>query len=131
MAKSATTVSEEGFASTSRIRDYEVSIDPTGESAPDTLELLLADYAACAVPAFRVGAKQRGVDELGHLEIEASGELNDDDKLESVRFDVSVETELDDDQAAEIIERVEALCKVHDALKPALHAEMSLTGGEF
>jgi len=131
MAKSATTVSEAGMTSTSRVRDWEVSIDPTGESGPDTLEMLLADYAACAVPAFRVGAEQRGVDDLGHLEIEVTGELNDDDKLESVSFEVAVETELDDSTADEIIERVEALCKVHDALKPGLHAEMSLEGGAF
>ncbi len=131
MSKRATTVSTEGFDSISQIRDWEVSIDPTGESAPDTLELLLADYAACAVPAFRVGAEQRGVEDLGRLEIEVSGELNDDDKLASVSFDAAVETELEDGKAAEILERVEALCKVHDALKPELHADMSLRGGAF
>lgn len=131
MSKHAHTVSEEGFDSTSHIRDFEVSIDPGGESAPDTLELLLADYAACSVPAFRVGAQQRGVDDLGRLEIEVTGELNDDDKLASVSFDVAVETELEDGKAAEIIERVEALCKVHDALKEELHADMTLRGGAF
>jgi uncharacterized OsmC-like protein len=129
MAKQAHTVSEAGFASTSTIRDFEVEIDPSGEGAPDTLELLLADYAACSVPAFRVGAQQRGVDDLGRLEIDVAGELNEDDKLESVSFDVTVEADLDDAKAAEIIERVEALCKVHDALKPSLHADMSLSGG--
>ena len=129
MSKHAHTVSEEGFASTSTIREFEVAIDPTGEAAPDTLELLLADYAACAVPAFRVGAQQRGVDDLGRLEIDVDGELNDDDKLESVSFDVAAEADLTDEQAAEIIERVEALCKVHDALKDGLHADMTLTGG--
>jgi uncharacterized OsmC-like protein len=131
MSKHAHTVSEEGFDSTSQIRDFEVHIDPTGEAAPDTLELLLADYAACAVPAFRVGAQQRGVDDLGRLEIDVTGELNEDDKLASVSFDAAVETELDDEKAAEIIERVEALCKVHDALKTDLHADMSLRGGAF
>jgi uncharacterized OsmC-like protein len=131
MVKSATTVSDAGMTSTSQGRDWEVSIDPTGESGPDTLELLLADYAACAVPAFRVGAEQRGVDDLGRLEIEVSGELNDDDKLASVSFDAAVETELDDETAAEIIERVEALCKVHDALKADLHADITLEGGAF
>ncbi len=129
MTKQAHTVSEEGYASTSTIRDFDVRIDPGGEEAPDTLELLLADYAACSVPAFRVGAQQRGVEELGRIEIDVTGELNDDDKLESVAFDVSVEADLDDRQAEEIIERVEALCKVHDALKDSLHADFSLTGG--
>ena len=129
MSKQVTTVSEAGFDSTSDIREFDLYVDPGGEDAPDTLEVLLADYAACSIPAFRVGAQQRGVDDLGRIEIEVTGELNDDDKLASVAFDVSVEADLDDDKAAEIIERVEALCKVHDALKDELHAEMTLTGG--
>ena len=131
MTKEAHTVSEEGFASTSQIRDFELFVDPGGEDAPDTLEVLLADYAACSVPAFRVGAQQRGVEDLGRLEIEVSGELNDDDKLESISFDVSVEAELADGKDEEILERVRALCKVHDALKDSLHADMTLTGGAF
>lgn len=131
MAKEVHTVSEEGFTSTSEIRDFELFVDPGGDEAPDTLEVLLADYAACSVPAWRVGAQQRGVDDLGRLEIDVSGELNDDDKLESVSFDVSVEAELEDGKAEEIIERVEALCKVHDALKDGLHADMTLSGGAF
>lgn len=131
MTLETTTVSAEGFSSTSQIRDFEIDIDPSGESSPDTLETLLADYAACAVPAFRVGAEQRGVDDLGHLEIDATGELNEDDKLESIAFDVSVEADITDEQADQIIERVEALCKVHDALKDSLKADITLTGNAF
>lgn len=131
MTKQAHTVSEEGFTSTSEIRDFELFVDPGGEDAPDTLEVLLADYAACSVPAFRVGAQQRGVDDLGRLEIDVTGELNDDDKLESISFDASVEADLEDGKAEEIIERVEALCKVHDALKESLHADFTLEGGAF
>lgn len=131
MAKDVHTVSEEGFTSTSDIRDFELFIDPGGEEAPDTIEVLLADYAACAAPAFRVGAQQRDVDDLGRLAIDVTGELNDEDKLESVAFDVSVEADLEDGKAEEIIERVEALCKVHDALKESLHADITLEGNAF
>lgn len=131
MTKEAHTVSEEGFTSTSEIRDFELFVDPGGDEAPDTIEVLLADYAACSVPAWRVGAQQRGVDDLGRLEIDVSGEVNDDGKLESVSLDASVETELEDGKAEEIVERVEALCKVHDALKESLHADMTLEGGAF
>ena len=129
MSKQVTTVSEAGFDSTSAIREFELYVDPGGEAAPDTLEVLLADYAACSIPAFRVGAQQRGVDDLGRIEIDVTGELNDDDKLASVAFDVRVEADLTDEQAAEIVERVEALCKVHDALKDDLHADFTLAGG--
>ena len=129
MTKDVTTVSEEGFTSTSEIRDFDLFVDPGGDEAPDTVEILLADYAACAIPAFRVGARQRGVEDLGRVQIDASGEVDDDGKLQSVSFDVTVDAALDDGKDEEIIERVEALCKVHDALKESLHADMSLSGG--
>ncbi|WP_247002136.1 OsmC family protein [Halosolutus gelatinilyticus] len=129
MAKEVTTISEEGFSSTNEIRDFETTIDATGEDAPDTLEALLAAYASCYVPALRVGGQQRGVDDLGRVEIGATGELNDDDKLESIAFDIRAEAEFDDETGERIIERANELCKVHDAVKPDLHAEMSIDGG--
>ncbi len=128
MSKQVTTVSDEGFASTSSIRDFEVEIDPSGEDTPDTLEMLLADYAACYMPAVRVGGEQRGVDDLGRVEFGVTGELNDDDKLEAISFDIRVEADVDDETAEKIIERANALCKVHDALKSSLHADITLTG---
>jgi len=126
MAKTAHTVSAEGFSSENQIRDFELSIDATGESAPDTLEVLLADYASCYVPALRVGAEQRGGGDLGEVAIDATGELNDDDKLASIHFDVTVDADLDEETADAIVERANELCKVHDALKPSLHADVDL-----
>ncbi|WP_224446994.1 OsmC family protein [Haloprofundus salilacus] len=127
MAKEVHTVSEEGYSATSQIREFEVDIDSNGEEAPDTLESLLAAYASCFVPALRVGGRQRDVD-LGRIEIDVIGELNDDDKLESVAFDVRVEPALEDGQGEEILERAFELCKVHDALKENLHAETTIEG---
>ena len=131
MTKEVTTVSTEGFASTTSVRNYTVDIDPSGETAPDTLESLLASYAACYMPALRVAAKQRDVGELGRVEIAVSGELNEDDKLRAIAFDIAVETPIDDDQGANVIERANELCKVHDAVKPELKAAMSIEGGSF
>lgn len=128
MAKHVTTTSTEGFASTSEIRDFSIDIDPSGEAAPDTLEMLLATYAACYVPALRVGAEQRGVEELGQVTFDVSGQLNDDDKLKSITFDIEVETELDEETAATVVDRADALCKVHDAIKPSLEANVTLNG---
>ncbi|WP_049927498.1 OsmC family protein [Halopiger goleimassiliensis] len=128
MAKEVTTVSEEGYSATNEIREFEQTIDAQGEESPDTLETLLAAYGSCYVPALRVGGQQRGVEDLGTVEIETTGELNDDDKLASISFDVRVEAEVDDETAAEIVERANELCKVHDALKPELHAETTLEG---
>jgi uncharacterized OsmC-like protein len=131
MSKQATTVSEEGFSATNEIRNFETTIDPNGDDAPDTLESLLAAYSSCYVPALRVGGQQRGVDDLGRIEIESTGELNDDDKLESVHFDIRVEADVDDETGQKIIDRGFDLCKVHDALKDSLHAETDFEGDAF
>ena len=125
MAKEVHTTSTEGYASTNEIRDFETTIDATGEDGPDTLEALLAAYASCYVPALRVAAEQRDVGDLGEITIDATGELNDDDKLQSVTFDVETETDVGD-KADAVIERANALCKVHDALKESLEAEVNL-----
>lgn len=131
MAKEVHSVSEAGFQTTSDVREFTVDIDATGEDAPDTLESLLAAYAACYVPALRVGGQQRGVDDLGRIEIDTTGELNDDDKLDAVAFDIRVEADLEDGQGEQIVERAFELCKVHDALKASLHAETTISGGAF
>ncbi|RZV10630.1 hypothetical protein BDK88_1803 [Natrinema hispanicum] len=78
MAKTVTTVSDEGYTATNEIREFETTIDANGEDDPDTLEALLAAYGSCYVPALRVGGQQRGADDLGKIEIDITGELNDD-----------------------------------------------------
>ena len=126
MPKEVTTTSEEGFVMHNSMGDYESTIDATGEDGPDTLESLLAAYASCYVPALRVAAEQRDAGDLGHIEIVATGELNDDDKLAAISFDISTDADLDDDQADAVVDRANALCKVHDAMKESLHADVSL-----
>lgn len=128
MPKRVTTRSEDGFVSTSDMDGYTIEIDGSGEETPGTLDHLLAAYAACYVPALRVGAEQRNVGELGSLEIEVTGDLNDDDKLAAVSFDISSEANLDGEHADAVIERANALCKVHDALKSDLHADVTIDG---
>ena len=131
MSKHVTTVSDEGYDSTTEIRDFDVDIDPGGESAPDTLESLLAAYGACYVPALRVGAEQRDVGDLGKVELDITGDLNDDDKLSAISFDVKVEEDVGEDEGNEAIDRAFELCKVHDALKSELHADTSFEGDAF
>ena len=128
MTKEVHVTSEEGFVSEATVGDFAFRLDAGGEAAPDTLESLLGTYAACYVPALRVGAKQRDAGELGGIEIDATGELNDDDKLAAIAFDVNVDAELDDSQAQAVVDRANELCKVHDALKPGLHASVTLNG---
>lgn len=128
---SVTTTSESGFASESEIREFAWDIDPSGEDAPDTLEALIAAYAACFVPALRVGAEQRNVGELGRVEIDATGDLNDDDKLAAIAFDIKVAADVSQEDAERAVDRAEDLCKVHDAVKQQLKASMSITPNAF
>ncbi len=120
------TTSTEGFESSNKIREHSLDIDATGENSADTQEVLLATYGSCYVPALRVAAKQRDIGDLGEIQIDISGDLNDDDKLESITFDVSTETDLSSDEADAIVDRANELCKVHAALKKSLGAKVNI-----
>ena len=126
-----TTTSEKGFTSTSRAGDFELTIDATGEDGPTPNQVLVADYAACFLPAVRVGGKHADHDDLGKVQIEADAELDDDDDLESISFVVHVEADLDDEELDDIIERAEGICHVHSALRDGLHADIEAHGGQF
>jgi uncharacterized OsmC-like protein len=131
MPKKVTTTSKEGYTAENDIRDFSIDIDATGEEAPDTLETLLAAYGSCYVPALRVGAEQRDVGDLGRIEIDVDGDLNDDDKLDAIQFTVKTEAKMDDGQADKVVERADQLCKVHDALKSDLEADVTVQSGAF
>ena len=126
-----TTTSEAGYSSENEARDFSLTIDATGEDGPDTLEALLAAYGSCYVPALRVGGEQRDAGDLGQIEIEVSGDLNDDDKLDAVHFDVAWEADVDDETVDEIVERAHELCKVGDAVKESLVADVSVETNAF
>ncbi|MGZ0745643.1 OsmC family protein [Haloparvum sp. AD34] len=126
-----TTVSEEGYACTSQVGDFDLQIDATDETGPNPNAALVATYASCFIPAFRVGAQQRGEEDLGKLQIDASAELDEDDDLASIDFDLHVEADLDEDTFDEIVERAEGICHVHAALREELEADVSVHGGAF
>ncbi|WP_049996818.1 OsmC family protein [Halococcus sediminicola] len=122
--------SEEGFATTSRLGDFELTIDATNETGPDPNETLVADYASCYIPAFRVAGQQRDHDDLGKIEIDAEADLDDDDDLEAIRFDMRVEADISGEED-ELVERGEEICHVHSALREDLHADISVESGAF
>ena len=122
--------SEEGFATTSRLGDFELTIDATNETGPDPNETLVADYASCYIPAFRVAGQQRDHDDLGKIEIDAEADLDDDDDLEAIRFDMRVEADISGEED-ELVERGEEICHVHSALREELHADISVESGAF
>ncbi|MFW5938756.1 MAG: OsmC family protein [Halanaeroarchaeum sp.] len=126
-----TTVSEEGYACTSQVGDFDLQIDATDETGPNPNAALVATYASCFLPAFRVGGSQRGEEDLGKVQIDASADLDDEDDLTSIAFDIHVKADLDDETAADIVERAEGICHVHSALREALRADISVYAGAF
>ena len=123
------TLSTEGFASKSQVGDFTLDIDALGDDGPTPNQVLVADYAACFLPAFRVGGQQTGHDDLGTIQIDAEADLDDDDDLSAIRFDIHVEADLDDETFADITERAEGICHVHTALREGLHADITVHGG--
>lgn len=123
-----TSRSEEGYAVTGVVDDWELTTDATGETGPTPNQVLAADYAACFVPAFRVAADRLGHDDVGAIEVDVGVDLDEDDDLESVSFDIEVEATLGDD-IGEVVDRAEDICHVHSALRAELHADITVRDG--
>lgn len=120
-----TSVCTEGYAVTNVIGDWELSIDAAEKEGPNPNQALVATYASCFVPAFRVGAKKEGFDDVGQIEVDVGADLDEDDDLETIHFDIHVEEALGD-SVTDIVERAEGICHVHTALREELHAEVSV-----
>ncbi|MFC7175759.1 OsmC family protein [Halosegnis marinus] len=122
------TVNDGGFAATSRVGNYELSIDATKEEGPSPNEVLLADYASCYTFAFRAGAQREHDLDLGRIETSAEADLDEDDDLVdgSVAFTLEVEADLDDEQKAALTELGEEICHVHAALHEGMYADITV-----
>jgi uncharacterized OsmC-like protein len=117
--------STEGYATTNVIGEWELAIDATGEEGPDPNQVLVADYASCFIPAFRVGANKEGFSDIGTVNIEAYADIDEEDDLESINFDIHVEESLGD-SIQDVVDRGEDICHVHAALRDELHAEITV-----
>lgn len=131
MTIEVTSTSEEGFVTRSRVGDFELTVDATSEEGPSPNGTLLADYASCFIPAFRVGGQQEGFEDLGRIDVDVEGDVDDDDDLEAIRFHFLVEEDLDDEDFDAIVERAKDICHVHSALREGLHAEITGETGAF
>lgn len=78
--------------------------------------------------ALRIGAQQRDTSGLDRIEIQAEADRNTDNDLEAIRFAVAAEADHDDEMLEAVVERANALCHVHDALREELHAAVSIRG---
>lgn len=123
-----TSTSEQGYVTNSVIGEWELTIDATGQDGPTSNSVLAADYASCFIPAFRVAGNKEGFEDLGTVAIEVSAELDDDDDLSSIAFDIAVEESLGD-AVDDVVARAEDICHVHSALREGLHADISVEDG--
>lgn len=122
---------EEGYTVSNVIDgEWELVVDALGNDGPTAQQVLAADYASCYVPALRVAADQTGYEDLGRVEVETEAELDEDDDVSSVSFDIQVEADLGDD-VEEIIELGEEICHVHASLIEENHADISIQDGAF
>jgi uncharacterized OsmC-like protein len=121
----ATAKNDEKFFATSRVGDFELSIDATGNDGPTPDEIIVADYAACYSFAFRAGAQREHDLSLGKIRTEAEADL-EEDYLEAIRLTVHVEDDLDDEQVASLVALGEEICHVHQAVREGLHAEIDV-----
>ena len=131
MTIEVTSTSEEGYVTRSRVGDFELTVDATGEDGPEPNAVLIADYASCFIPAFRVGANKEGHEDLGRVDIDVEGDVDDNDDLTAIRFHILVEADLEDDEFDAVVERAENICHVHTALREGLHAQISGETGAF
>lgn len=127
----AHTVNEEKYYASTRVGDFELSIDAAGQNGPTANETLVAAYASCYVAAFRAGAQREHDIDVGRVEIAVEADLDGDDDLTAIRFDIEVEADLDDDESTALVETGEEICHVHSALREGLHADIEVTGGAF
>jgi organic hydroperoxide reductase OsmC/OhrA len=126
-----TSTCEEGYTVENEIDgEWSLVVDALSEDGPSPNQVLAANYASCYIPALRVGAQQEGHEDIGHIEVDVEADLDDDDDLEAISFDISVEADLGDDGDA-IVSRGEDICHVHSALREELHADISLEDDAF
>jgi len=120
---------EEGYTVESVINgEWELVVDALNNDGPNPNEVLVADYASCYIPALRVAAGKYNYDDIGEVEVEVAADLDEDDDLETIAFDVTVEADLDDEER-DIVELAEDICHVHSALVDELHAEINIESG--
>lgn len=126
-----TSVCEEGYTVESDIDgEWQLVVDALGENGPNAQQVLVADYASCYIPAFRVAADQEGYDDVGQIEVETEADLDEDDDVESVSFRLQVEASLDGNGQT-IAEVAEDICHVHSSLIDENHADVTVEEEAF
>src|SRR6056297_3083524 len=91
--------SEEGYTVESVINgEWELIVDALSADGPSPNEVLAADYASCYIPALRVAAGKYNYDDIGEVEVEVAADLDEDDDLESVAFDIEIEASLGEEE---------------------------------
>lgn len=108
--------------------ERELIADALSEDGPSPNEILAADYAFCYIPALRVAAGTYDDDDVGTVEMAAAADLDEDDDIESIAFDIEVEASLGNEER-DIVALAEDICHAHSVLTAELHAQISIESG--
>lgn len=127
----STTISTEEYMAVNRVDGTELTIDSATEDGPSPTGTLLASYASCYAVALRISAQQRGVDDLGRVEIDAEADRDEENDLGATRFDIAVEAAVDDETLDAIVHRANDLCHVTAALREELRAAVSIRSDAY
>jgi uncharacterized OsmC-like protein len=119
----------DGYRVENHFDDGTLVVDPEDQSTPSPVDNLLASYGSCFLAALRIAAMQRGVDDLGRVDVAVDSEM--DDHLESIDFEIRVGADLDDDTVDAVIDRATDLCHVHHAMRDELKADLSVVTEAF
>lgn len=120
------TTTSEGYMADNHVDGFDLTIDSNTEEGPSPTGTLLASYASCYVVALRIGAQQRGVENLGRVDLDAEADRDSDGDLEAIRFAITVGVDLDEETLGGIVERADDLCHVHAALREDLRAKVTI-----
>ena len=129
MADFVTSVSTSGYATENQLGDHTISVDSEEAAGPNPTGTLLAAYASCFIVGLRISGNYQGLQDLGEVRVEVTGERDEDGDLAGVEFALDIEAEVEGDVREAIVERALDTCHVGNALREDLRADVRFVDG--
>lgn len=130
MADTVTSVSTSGYATHNSIGEHEISIDSRERDGPNPTATLLAAYASCFVVGLKIAGKDRGIADLGEIEIAVTGRRDETGNLEAIEFELAMEASMDPSERTAVVDRALETCHVGNALRDDLEASVTVVESE-
>jgi uncharacterized OsmC-like protein len=121
--------SDDGYSVENDFGSGTLVVDPENDETPSPVENLLVSYGSCFLAAVRIAGMQRGVDDLGRIEIAIDAER--DNHLSGIDFEMRVAADVDEETTDAVLDRATDLCHVHHAMRDELKADISVETDAF